>query len=107
MMSPTCTPMRNRILLIGRSISVLPRYGILHFDGTLHGVHNAGEIGKHAIASRIEDPTPMRGNEPVDDDPIGGEGAESADLILAMRRLYPSTSAAKIAESETAAVALV
>jgi hypothetical protein len=69
-------------LLIGRSISVLLSYGLLNFDGALHGIHGAGEIGKDAVASSVEDPTAMRGDQAIDDDSVGRESAKSADLIL-------------------------
>jgi hypothetical protein len=36
----------------------------------LHGIHGAGEIGDEAVARRVEDPTAMRGNQPIDDDPV-------------------------------------
>jgi len=47
----------------------------------LDGIHSAGEIGDEAIASRVEDPTAMRGDQVIDDDPIRGQGAKGADLI--------------------------
>jgi hypothetical protein len=68
-------------LLIGRSISVLASYGLLHFDSTLHGIHGAGEIGKNAIARGVEDPTAMRGDQAIYDDPVGREGAKGANLV--------------------------
>ena len=68
-------------LLTDRSIRILLGYGVLHRDGTLHGIDGAGEIGDEAIASRVEDPTAMRGDQAIDDDPVSGEGAERADLI--------------------------
>src|SRR5216684_647415 len=68
-------------LLADRSISILLGYGVLHRDSTLHGINGAGEIGDETVASRVEDPTTMRGYQPIDDDPIRGEGAKGADLI--------------------------
>ena len=68
-------------LLTGRSIRILLGYGVLNFDSTLHGVHSAGEIGDEAVARRVEDPTAMRGDQAIDDDPVRGEGAKGADLI--------------------------
>ena len=68
-------------LLIGRSIRVLLSYGVLNFDGAFHGIHGAGEIGKNAVARGVEDPTAMRGDQAIDDDPVGREGAKGADLI--------------------------
>ena len=68
-------------LLTGRSIRILFGYGVLHLNSTLHGIHGAGEIGDEAIPSRVEDPTPMSSDQPIDDDPIRGEGAKGADLI--------------------------
>jgi hypothetical protein len=47
----------------------------------LYGIHGAGEISDKAIASRIEDPTAMRGDQPIDDNPVGREGAERANLV--------------------------
>jgi hypothetical protein len=81
-------------LLTGRSIGVLLSCGLLHLDSTLHGIHGTGEIGKNAVARRIEDPTAMSGDQAIDDGPVRGKGAKRADLIE-----HPSTSAAKIAES--------
>jgi hypothetical protein len=49
----------------------------------LNGIHSAGEIGDEAIARRVEDPTAMRGDQAIYDDPVGRECAEGADLILA------------------------
>src|SRR5437879_1543373 len=68
-------------LLTGRSISILLVYGFLHRDGTLQGIHGAGEIGDETVARRVEDPTAMRGDQAIDDDPIRGEGPKGADLI--------------------------
>jgi len=46
------------------------------------GVDGAGEISDEAIARRVEDPTAMRAYQPIDDDPVRGEGAERAHLVL-------------------------
>ncbi len=67
--------------LTRRSIRILLGYGVLNFDCTLHGIHGAAEIGKNAVARGVEDPTAMRGDQAIDDDPIGGEGLKGADLI--------------------------
>jgi hypothetical protein len=40
-------------LLTRRPIGILLAYGLLNRDGTLHGIHSAGEIGDEAIASRV------------------------------------------------------
>jgi hypothetical protein len=68
-------------LLTGRSIRILLGYGILHHDSTLHGVHGTGEIGDETVASRVEDPTAMRGDQGIDDGSVSVESAEGADLI--------------------------
>jgi hypothetical protein len=68
-------------LITGRSIRILFRYGVLHRDSTLHGIDSAGEVSDKAIASRVEDSTAMSGDQPIDDDPIRGEGAKGANLI--------------------------
>jgi len=68
-------------VLADRSISILLRYGVLHCDSALHGIHGAGEVSDEAIASRVEDPTAIRGDQPIDDDPVRRESAEGADLI--------------------------
>jgi hypothetical protein len=68
-------------LLTGRPISILLFYSLLHFDSTLHGIHGAGEIGHETVASRVEDPTTMRGYQPINDDPVRGEGAKGAYLV--------------------------
>jgi hypothetical protein len=47
----------------------------------LHGIDGAGEIGDETVASRIEDPTAMRSDQTIDDDPICGQGAKGANLI--------------------------
>ena len=70
-------------LLTGRSTRILLCNGFLYCDRTLHGVHSAGEIGENAVPSRAKDPTPMRGDQPVDNGPVGREGAKGADLISA------------------------
>src|SRR5262249_26514536 len=67
--------------LISRSIGVLLGYRVLNFDATLHGINGAGEIGDEAIACRVEDPTAMRGDQAIDDDPVSRQGAKGADLI--------------------------
>jgi len=41
----------------------------------------------------------MRDDQAIDSDPICGESAKGADLISPVRRLWPSTSATKIAAS--------
>src|SRR6516165_2372127 len=69
-------------LLIGSSIRILFGYGLLHHDGTFNGINCAGEIGDEAVARRGEDPAPMRGDQPISDDPVCGEGAERANLVL-------------------------
>jgi len=68
--------------LTGRSLRILLGQGVLHRDRALHGVHGAGEIGDETVARGVEDPTPMRGDQPVDDDPVGRERTKGADLIL-------------------------
>jgi hypothetical protein len=68
-------------LLTGRSICILFGYGVLSRDGTLHSIHGAGEVGDETIASRVKDPTVMRGDQVIDDDPVSGEGPKRADLI--------------------------
>src|SRR5262249_1019595 len=68
-------------LLIDRPIPILLGYRVLHGDGTLNGIHGTGEIGDETVASRAEDPASMRGDQVIDDNPIGRERAEGADLI--------------------------
>ena len=50
-------------LLTGRSIRIFLCYGVLHRDSTLHSIHGAGEVGDETIASRVKDPTVMRGDQ--------------------------------------------
>ena len=83
-------------LLTGKSICILFGYGVLSRDGTLHSIHGAGEVGDEIIASRVKDPTVMRGDQVTDDDPVSGEGPKRADVIEP-HQAWPSTSAAKIA----------
>jgi hypothetical protein len=68
-------------LLTGRSIRILFGHGVLHRDSTLHSIHGAGEISDKAIASRVENPASMRGDQAIDDDPVSRERAKGADLI--------------------------
>jgi hypothetical protein len=69
-------------LLIRRSICILLGDGVLHRDSTLNCIHGAGEIGDEAVTRRVEDPTAMRGDQAIDNDPVSRERAEGADLIL-------------------------
>jgi hypothetical protein len=55
--------------------------GVLNLDGTLHGIHSAGEVSDETVPSRVEDPTAMGGDQAIDDHPIRGEGAKGADRI--------------------------
>ena len=57
-------------LLTGRSIRILLGDGLLNRDRALHGIHGTGEIGDETVTCRVEDPTAMRGDQPVDDDPV-------------------------------------
>jgi hypothetical protein len=66
---------------MGAGVRVLFRYGVLHVDGTLHGIDGAGEVRDKAVTSRAKDPTAMRGDQAVDNGPILGQGAKGADLI--------------------------
>jgi hypothetical protein len=68
-------------LLGGAPIRNSLGYGVLHRDSTLHGIDSAGEIGDEPIASRVEDPTAMRGDQAVDDGAVSRERAKGADLI--------------------------
>jgi hypothetical protein len=70
-------------LLTRRPIRILLGNSVLNRDGTLHGIHSAGEISDETIACRVEDPTPMRSNQAVDVAPVGRERAKGADLISA------------------------
>jgi hypothetical protein len=70
-------------LLTGRSTLVLLGYGVLNLDSTLHGIHGACEICDETVTRRVEDPTTMRGDQVIDDDPVGSEEAKGADLISA------------------------
>jgi hypothetical protein len=70
-------------VLTGRSIGILLGDSILHRDSTLHGVDGAGEISDEAIACRVEDPTAMRSDQPIDDCPISREDAKRAHLVPA------------------------
>jgi len=42
----------------------------------LHGIYDTGEIGDEAITRRVEDPTAMRANQAIDNDPVSRERAE-------------------------------
>jgi hypothetical protein len=70
-------------LLTGRPIRILLGYGVLNRDGTLNGVHGAGEVGDEAVTRGIENPTAMRGDQVIDDDPVGRERSKGTDLIAA------------------------
>jgi hypothetical protein len=69
-------------LLARRSIRILFGDGLLNRDGTLHGIHSTREVSDEAIASSVEDPTPMRGDQAIDDGPVSVENVQGADLIL-------------------------
>jgi hypothetical protein len=47
----------------------------------LHGVDGTGEVSDKTVASRVEDPTAMRSDQAVRDNPVFGKGAKGADLI--------------------------
>jgi hypothetical protein len=49
-------------------------------DSALHGIDRAREIGKNAVACCVEDPTAMRDDQAIDDDPILVEDAKGSDL---------------------------
>ena len=68
-------------LLTRRWIRILLGQGVLHRDSTSHGVRRAGEIGDETVARRVEDPTPMRGDQAIDYDPVSRERAKGTDLI--------------------------
>jgi hypothetical protein len=68
-------------LLADRSISILFRDGVLHFDSALHGIHSAGEVSDEAVTRGVEDPASMRRYQAIDDDPVSSEGAKGANLI--------------------------
>jgi hypothetical protein len=53
-------------LLTGRPVRVLLCHGVLNLHGALHGIHGTGEIGKHAVPSRVEDPAAMRGDQAIE-----------------------------------------
>jgi hypothetical protein len=80
-MSPTWMPIRNRICSPAdrREFSFCDRR--LNRDSRLHGIHGTGEIGDETVTRRVEDPTAMRGDQVIDDDPIRGEDAKGTDLI--------------------------
>jgi hypothetical protein len=62
--------------LTGRPIRILLGDGVLHRDSALHGIYDTGEIGDEAITRRVEDPTAMRANQAIDNDPVSRERAE-------------------------------
>jgi hypothetical protein len=43
--------------------------------------HGAVEIGDETVARGVEDPTAIRGDEPIDNYPVSRERAKGADLI--------------------------
>ena len=45
-------------------------------------INCAGEIGDEAVARRGEDPAPMRGDQPISDNPVCREPAKRANLVL-------------------------
>jgi hypothetical protein len=70
-------------LLADRSIRIRLRDGILHRDSTLHGIYGAGEISDEAVTRGVEDPTAMRRDQAIDDDPVRGKGAKRANFVEA------------------------
>jgi hypothetical protein len=69
------------------SIGILLPDRLLNGHGALHRIHGACKIGKNAVARRVEDPTAMRGDQAINDDPVGGEGAQGADPSCPIKRL--------------------
>ena len=69
-------------------------------DRTLDRVDGAGNSTKHTVARRLDDAAPMRANSRVDERLLAAFSRASVPSSSApMRRLYPATSAARIAAS--------
>jgi hypothetical protein len=51
--------------------------------GSLETASSSGESTANltTVASRVEDPTAMRSDQAINNDPVGGEGSKGADLI--------------------------
>ena len=48
----------------------------------IYRVYHAGKLGRHAVASRVNEAAPMLFNQPVDDDAMRGQIARRRFLIL-------------------------
>ena len=86
--------------LILRHRSVLLGHAALDFNGAAYCIDGAGKLDQHAVAGRLDDAASMGGyrgiNEGLSDSLQPGQ---SAFLVEPIRRLYPATSAARIAAS--------
>ena len=64
--------------LVGGAACILAGYRRLHSDRTLDGIDRAGEVGDDAVASGVEDPATMRGDQLVDN---GAAGLQPGDRL--------------------------
>jgi hypothetical protein len=67
--------------LIGAVVGIFCGYRDLHGDCALHSIDRAGEIRDDAVASGVEDATPMRRDQPVDDGAARLQPGERTDLV--------------------------
>lgn len=54
----------------------------LHFDGALHSIYDAGELGQEVIARRIDNPPRMLFDKVIKDLLVGLEGSDGGRLVV-------------------------
>ena len=67
--------------LAGRTTLVFFLNGVLDRDGTFDGIDRASKIGDKTVAGGIEDPAAMRGDQSLEDRPVGLQPPQRADLV--------------------------
>ena len=86
--------------LILRHIGISNGHATIDFHGAAHGVDDTCEFDQHSVARRLDDAAVMLLNLRVDQlAPMRLQCRPRADFVGAHRRLYPATSAARIAAS--------
>ena len=68
-------------LLAGRATLVFFFNGVLYRDGAFDGIDRTRKIGDKTVAGGIEDPAAMRGDQSIEDDPVGLQPPQRADLV--------------------------
>jgi len=97
--SPRLTPIRNTIRRFSGSFCIPRLELVLGCHRALDRIHYTPKLGQEIVPWRVYDSVHGAAESGPHDFPIGGESSDSLSLILAMRRLYPFTSALRIAVS--------